>query len=259
MATRQFRPYPYQKEKTPVHSLTRIVPATMLAAAIVLSAAACSSSGGVTSLSGTPDQIVQKAVNDLKAATSLQISGNVVSSGSNIKIDLTDVAAAGCKGTITLAASSSSGSALSGTADLIEVNNIVYMKLDQSFFENLSLPSSLFSGVAGKYIKVTSKSELADLAQLCDASTLASGFDNEDTGFVKDGTATVNGQPTEAFKQPTHSGSGIVYISQSSTPEIVRLQGPSNQGQVNFTNYNAPATITAPAASDVIDGSKFGL
>ncbi len=114
-----------------MHSLMRSVPASMLAAAIAVSAAACSSSGsgssgtsGVTSLSGTPDQIVQKAVNNLKAATSLQISGNVVSSGSNVKLDLTDVAAQGCKGTITLASvSSSTNSSVSGTADLIEVDS----------------------------------------------------------------------------------------------------------------------------------------
>jgi hypothetical protein len=242
----------------------------MLAAAIVVSAAACSSAGSggsggsatssASSLSGTPDQIVQQAVNDLKAATSLQISGNVVSSGTNVKIDLTDVAAQGCRGTLTLASSASStGTALSGTADLVEVDSTVYMKLDESFFKNLSLPSSLFSEVTGKYIKVTAKSELANFAQLCDPSSLASGFDKEVTGFVKDGTATIDGQATEAFKQPTHAGSGIVYISQSSTPEIVRLQGPASEGQINFTNYNAPATITAPPASDVIDGSQFGL
>jgi hypothetical protein len=245
----------------------RTVPASVLAAAIALSAAACSSSGSsgsgtssAVSLSGTPDQIVQKAVNDLKAATSLQISGNVVSGGSNIKVDLTDVANQGCKGTITLGAGNSSGgTAVSGTAELIEVSSTVYMKLDESFFKNLSLPSSVFSQVSGKYIEVTSKSDLANFAQLCDPSTLASGFDKEVTGFVKNGTATINGQPTEAFKQPTHAGSGIVYISQSSTPEIVRLQGPANEGQINFTNYNAPATITAPPASEVIQGSKFGL
>jgi hypothetical protein len=252
-----------------VASLMRIVPASMLAAAIAFSAAACSSSasGGsgtpsVTSLSGTPDQIVQRAVNDLKAAKSVQISGNVVSDGTNIKVDLTDVAAAGCKGTITLAASSSgtsSASAVSGTADLVEVDSTVYMKLDESFFKNLSLPSTVFSAVNGKYIEVNSKSELANFAQLCDPSNLASGFDKEVTGFVKDGTATINGQAAEAFKQPTHSGSGIVYISVSSTPEIVRLQGPSNEGQINFANYNAPATITAPPASEVVQGSKFGL
>jgi hypothetical protein len=251
----------------------RIVPASMLAVAIAASAAACSSSGSggsgtsgatspsgtVTSLSGTPDQIVQKAVNNLKAATSVEISGNVVSSGSNIKLDLTD-ATAGCKGTITLVSvSSSNNSTVSGTADLIEADSIVYMKLDQSFFKNLSLPSSLFTAVTGKYIKVTTKSELADFAQLCDPSSLASGFDKEITGFVKNGTGTVNGQAVESLKQPTHAGSGIVYVSQSSTPEIVRLQGPSNEGQIDFTNYNAPVTITAPPASEVIDGSKFGL
>jgi hypothetical protein len=256
-----------------VPSLMRIVPAGLAAVAIALSAAACSS-GGSSGSSGpgtssadasafngmTADQIVQKSVNDLKAAKSLTISGNVVSSGTSIKISLTDVAAQGCQGTIGLASSSTSaGSSMSGTADLVEVGDVVYMKLDQSFFSNLGLPSSLFTTITGKYIKVTAKSELANFAQMCDASTLASGFDKEVTGFVKDGTATIDGQPVAAFKQPTHAGSGIVYISESSTPEIVRLQGPASEGQINFTNYNASSTITPPAASDVLDGSKFGL
>jgi hypothetical protein len=250
-----------------VPSLLRVVPASVLAAAIAVSAAACSSSGsgtsGATSLLGAPDQIVQKAVSDLKAATSLHISGSVVSSGTNVTIDLTDVAARGCKGTIALdsgASSSSTGTALTGTADLVEVNSTVYMKLDESIFKNLSRPSSLFkSDVTGKYIEVTAKSELANFAQLCDASTLASGFDKAVTGFVKDGTATINGQATEAFEQRAHAGSGIVYISSPSTPEIVRLQGPASEGQINFTHYNARVTITPPPASEVIDGSRVGL
>jgi hypothetical protein len=250
-----------------VPSLMRVVPVGVLAVAVALSAAACSSggsSGSATSaaspLAGmTPDQIVQKAINNLKTASSLEINGNVVSSGTNTAIDLVDVAAQGCKGTIELSSGSSSATGSSGTADIIEVDSIVYMKLDESFFKNLSLPSSDFSEVTGKYIKVTSKSELADFAQLCDASMLASGFDKQDTGFVKDGTATINGQATEGFKQPKIADNGVAYISVSSTPEIVRLQGPPGEGQINFTNYNAPVTITAPPASEVIDGSKFGL
>lgn len=258
-------------------SLKRTVPVGVLAAAIALSAAACSSGGssgtagtagstgsgttGASSLAGmTANQIVQKSVNDLKAATSLQISGNVVSSGTSIGLDLTDVAASGCKGTVSLHSSASaSSSSMSGTADLVEIDSTVYMRLDQDFFKNLSLPSSLFGAITGKYIKVTSKSELANFAQMCNASTLASGFDKEVNGFVKDGTSIIDGQPVEAFKQPAHAGSGIVYISESSTPEIVRLQGPASEGQVNFSNYNVPATITAPPSSEVIDGSKFGL
>jgi hypothetical protein len=255
-----------------VPSLLRIVTASLLAGAIALPMAACSSGGSsgpgtssATPVPGTPDQIVQQAVSDLKAATSLRINGSVVSQGTNITIDFTDVAAHGCQGTLALAAGAASsgaavsGAAVSGRADLIEVNSTVYMKLDKSFFKNLGLPTAVFSEVTGKYIKVTSTSELANFAQLCDPSTLASSFDQELTGFVKDGTSTIGGQATEAFKQPAHAGSGIVYVSASATPEIVRLQGPGGEGQVTFSNYNAPATITAPPASDVIDGSKFGL
>jgi hypothetical protein len=250
-----------------VPSLLRTVTASLLAGVIALPVAACSSGGSsgpgtssAGSLSGTPDQIVQQAVSDLKAATSLRINGSVISQGTNITIDFTDVAAHGCQGTLALAASaSSSGAAVSGLADLVEVNSTVYMKLDKSFFKNLGLPTAAFSEVTGKYIKVTSTSELANFAQLCDPSTLAGSFDKELTGFVKDGTSTVDGQAAESFKQPAHAGSGIVSVSESATPEIVRLQGTGGEGQVDFTDYDAPATITAPPASDVIDGSKFGL
>jgi hypothetical protein len=250
-----------------VPSLLRIVTASLLAGAIALPAAACSSGGSTgpgtssaTPAPGTPDQIVQQSVSDLKAATSLRINGSVVSQGTHITIDFTDVAAHGCRGTLALAASAaSSGAAVSGLADLVEVSSTVYMKLDKSFFRNLGLPTAAFSEVTGKYIKVTSTSELANFAQLCDPSTLASSFDKQLTGFVKEGTSTIDGQAAEAFKQPAQAGSGTVYVSGSATPEIVRLQGTGDEGQVSFTDYNAPATITAPPASDVIDGSKFGL
>jgi hypothetical protein len=250
-------------------SLLRGVPAGLLAAAIALSIAACSSGGSsgsatpsASSLSGTPDQIVQKAVNDLKTASSVQISGNVDSAGTNTVLDLTSVGAQGCKGTIMIhqtAAAASSSKAESGSVDLIEVGGTVYAKLGDGFFNNLGLSASDISQVTGKYVKATAKSDLAGFAQLCPAPFLAADFNKQDTGFVSDGTATINGQATEAFKQPAADDNGIAYISVSSTPEIVRLSGPGSYGQVNFTNYNAPATIAAPPASDVVDGSKYGL
>src|SRR6202035_2408819 len=108
-------------------------------------------------------------------------------------------------------ASPTNSTALSGTADVIKVHSTVYMKLDEIFYNDLRLRRRLFSQVGGKYIEVTPNSELANYAQLCDAPTLASDFDKEVTGLVKDGTATINGQATDAFKQPTQAGGGIVY------------------------------------------------
>jgi hypothetical protein len=245
-----------------VPSLHRLAGAGALAAAIVMSVTACASSSSSTSaLAGlSPDQIVQKSVADLKAASSVRITGKVVSSGQNIAVDLTDVAAQGCQGTIGLAAGATSTSkAVSGTADIIEADSTVYMKLSEGFFTSAGLPASAFSDVSGKYIKLSSGSDLASFAQLCNPSTLSAAFAKQDTGFVKAGTATINGQPALAFKQPKDSSNGTVYVSQSATPQIVRITGPAGQGSINFSDYNAHTTITAPPASEVIDGGKFGL
>ena len=242
-------------------SLNHLAGASVLAAA-VLSATACGSSSSSTSaLAGmSPDQIVQKSVADLKAASSVRITGQVVNSGQTITLDLTDVAAKGCQGTIGLAApATSSSKAVSGTANIVEADGIVYMKLSNSFFTSAGLPASEFSQVSGKYIKLASGSNLASFAQLCNPSTLSTAFAKEDTGFVKAGTATVNGQPTLAFKQPKNPSNGTVYVSESATPQILRIAGPAGQGSIDFSDYNASVTITAPPASQVIDGSKFGL
>jgi hypothetical protein len=245
-----------------VPSLTRLAGTSAIAAATILSATACgSSSSSPSALAGlSPDQIVQKSVADLKAASSVRITGKVVSSGQAVAVDLTDVAAQGCQGTIGLAAgATSTSSTTSGTANIVEVDSTVYMKLDESFFKSAGLPATDFSAVDGKYIKLTSTSDLASFAQLCNPSTLAGAFAKQDTGFVKAGTATINGQPALGFKQPKNASNGTVHVSQSATPEILRIAGPANEGSIDFSDYNAHATITAPPASEVVDGSQFGL
>jgi hypothetical protein len=245
-----------------VPSLTRLTGAAALAAAICAAVGGCASSSSSSApLSGlSADQIVQKSVADLKAASSVRLTGTVVSSGQAITIDLTDVAAHGCQGTIGLASAASSGAkTVAGTATIVEVGSTVYMKLDKLFFTSAGLPASDFSSVDGKYIKLTSTSDLASFAQLCDPSTLAGAFAKQDTGFVAAGTATINGQPALGFKQPKNASNGTVYVSDTATPQIVRIAGPASAGSVDFSDYNAPATITAPPASAIVDGSQYGL
>jgi hypothetical protein len=245
-----------------VPSLHRLAAVCALAAVTAMSASACASSSSSTApLAGlSADQIVQKSVADLKAASSVRITGKVVSSGQNIAVNLIDVAAQGCQGTIGLtAAATSTSKAVSGTADIIEVDSTVYMKLSESFFTSAGLPASDFSDVSGKYIKLASNSDLASFAQLCDPSTLSTAFSKQDTGFVSAGTTTINGQPALAFKQPKNPSNGAVYVSQTATPQILRIAGPAGQGSIDFTDYNAHAAITAPPANEVVDGGKFGL
>ena len=257
-------------------SPVRIVPAGILAAVIILSTAACDSPGSARSggsgpsatsatsgrsatpapLAGlTADQIVQKALKDLAAASSVRITGELPSQGGSIAIDITDAAPASCEGTIALASTGASGSA---TAAITKVDGTAYVKLNQSYLENLHVPAWESAELNGKYIKSTSSSTIADISRLCVLSTLVNAFtQGGDTGFAEAGTVTVEGQPALALTQPNATVGGTVYVSDTAVPKILSLQeSGSQEAFLDFTNFNAPVTITAPPAADMFYGTN---
>jgi hypothetical protein len=118
-----------------VPSPMRVVPTGALVAVIAVSGAGCGSGGagpsaprtsGASPLAGlTPDQIVQKAVNDLAAASSVRIVGKQEGSGQDVVTDLTDVRGQGCRGTMTSAITGSASpttGAGNGTITIIELH-----------------------------------------------------------------------------------------------------------------------------------------
>ena len=255
-------------------SLMRIVPAGILTA-IILSTAACSSAGSLRSVdsgpsgksgkSGTPaaraplagltaDQIVQKALKDLAAASSVRITGQLPTQKGTVAIDITDVAPASCQGTIALASTGASGSPM---AAITKVDGTAYVKLNQSYLNSLHVPASESAELNGKYVKSTSSSTIADLSHLCVLSTLVNAFtQGGDTGFVEAGTVTDEGQPALALTQPNATDGGTVYVSDTASPVILSLQQTAGQlAFLDFTNFNAPVTITAPPAADMFYGT----
>jgi hypothetical protein len=255
----------------------RIVPAGIFGAAIVVSAAACgsaSSSGSLTSagsrtpggspLAGlTADQIVQKAVNDLAAASSVRIVGKQDSSGQDVVTDLTDVHGQGCRGTMTSAITGSASpttGAGNGTITMIELHGTAYAEFTQNYLKSMGVPASILTEMDGKYVKVTSTTTLSGFDPLCNPSDWAKGLDAEVTGFVRAGTATVDGQPALALTGPKSGADGTVFISESSTPEILSFHAlAANQGSFSFSDYNARVNITAPPAADIADSNPLGI
>jgi hypothetical protein len=251
----------------------RIVPAGILTAAIILSTAACSSAGSSRTLDSGPsgesrtsaapgplagltaDQIVQKALKDLEAASSVQMTGQAPSQQGNVAINITDVAPASCQGTIALASTAASGSAM---AAITKVDGTAYVKLNQSYLKRLHVPAWESAAVNGKYIEATSSSAISDISHLCVLSTLVNAFtQGGDTGFAEAGTVTVEGQPALALTQQNSTDGVDVYVSDSAIPEILSFGDTGGQEAVlDFTNFNAPVTITAPPAADIFYGTK---
>jgi hypothetical protein len=251
----------------------RIVPAGILTAAIILWTAACSSAGSFRSVDSGPsgesgtsaspaplagltaDQIVQKALKDLAAASSVRITGQLPSQAGNVAIDINDVAPASCQGTIALTSTGASGSAM---AAITKVDGTAYVKFNQSYLASLHVPAWESAEVNGKYIESTSSSEIADISHLCVLSTLVNAFTQSgDTGFAEAGTVTVEGQPALALTQPNATDGGTVYVSDSAIPKILSLQATGGpEAFLDFTNFNAPVTITAPPAADIFYVAK---
>jgi hypothetical protein len=123
--------------------------------------------------------------------------------------------------------------------------------------------SAAIALVDGRYLMTTtSDKNAAGMASLCDVSqmlTSGSGLSAGTTSAAKGPVSTIDG--TQVLELKGSDGSGI-YVTDTSRPELVQAFAPKGarggSGKLTFT-VNAPVTLTAPPASQVIDGSQLGF
>jgi hypothetical protein len=222
--------------------------------AVCLAAAGCGGGGSSDALSGlTAQQIITKSANDLKAQSSFHISGTAAEDSENIGLDFSYLRGQGCEGTLSLGSK--------GSLALIVIGNTVYIKPDTQFWKSFggSQANSVLPIVGGKYLKTTKgDSTAADFTQFCNADSLASSF-TKPTDVVKGAMTTINGQ--QALELKDQSKGGVLYVTNTSSPQVLRVTGDQsgNSGQIDFTDYGQSVTLTAPPASDVLNGSQYGF
>jgi hypothetical protein len=250
----------------------RVAAAALTGAAVLGAATACSSSGspaasstsataGTTASSGaqgsplaglTADQIASRATANLKTVSSVHVNGTVKSSGQNIALNLT-LGTQGCTGTM--------GITGEGSFILLKIGQTLWIKPDDTFWKHAAgsdASSAVMSLLSGKYIKPSAKgSSLASIGALCDPAQFAKSFGGNMTGMVKGTTTTIAGQPALQIKDTSDPASA--YVTVSAHPEFLRLAGGGADGQLDFTQYNAPLHLTPPPSAKVLDGAKYGF
>ena len=231
-----------------------------------VSVAACSSSGGSaststsSSASSTADplsgksgsQIASEAISNLKAAPSFTLKGTVIQTGSTLGVNLAYKAGQGCEGTVTQAGK--------GSFDLVVIGSTVWLKPDNAFWRSYagSNASQVIALVGGRYLKgTTSNASTAQFAELCNSKSLVTSMALP-TSVSKGKVTTLNGQQVLPLTD-TAKGS-TMYVTDTSTPQIVQIVGtkPGSAGKVTF-EVGAPVTLTAPPASEIVDGASFGF
>ena len=225
---------------------------TALCAILSLAVAGC---GGSSSSSGngvadkTPAEILAATKTASDDATSVHVSGSIVSDKSPITLDMNLLANKGGRGKL-----SESGLAF----ELIQINGTVYIKGSADFYKHIG-GNAAAQLLQGKWLKAPSSdanfaslSQLTDLRQLVDQTLTSHG------SLKKSGTTTVNGQKVVGITDTTKGGT--LYIATTGKPYPIEItKGGSGGGQIVFDSWNGPVTLAAPAnAIDVAQLQSAG-
>ena len=225
------------------------------ASATSSSASASASPARTAKLTGTAaTALVTKAVANPKAAPSVVVKGNGVSTGTagqTVSFDLTLVQKAGCQGTI--------AQSKTETFQLVETGGSVWLKPSNAYYASLKISKAALALVADKWIKVKSTdTQIGDLPKICSFSGL---FGSLKTPTGASYVATPTTYQGQHVYEVTQSGQqGYAYVTNTTTPMLAKLAEPgSTGGVITFTVYSTPLTITAPSPAESIDGSALGI
>jgi hypothetical protein len=222
---------------------------------LVLIAVAIAGCGGSSSSSGngvadkTPEEILAATKTASDKATSVHVSGSIVSEKSPITLDMNLLAGKGGRGKL-----SESGLPF----ELIQVGGSVYIKGSAAFYKHIG-GSAAAQLLQGKWLKAPSSdanfaslSQLTDLRQLVDQTLTSHG------SLKKTATTTINGQKVIGVTDTTKGGT--LYIATTGKPYPIEIsKGGSGGGKITFDRWNSTVTLAAPAnAIDVAQLQSSG-
>ena len=225
----------------------RVVP-LLLAAAV---AAGCGGGSGGGTTNRTPvkpaRQALAAAVHAARRATSVHVSGRLVSGRTPLALDLTLARGKGAKGAVTQ----------SGVSfDLVQMNGRIYIQGSNAFWQRYAPTAAAL--LRGHWISAPAgKGPFAQLAPLTSASKLFALVEASHGRLVNDGLRTFDGEKVTQIRD-TSDGSKL-YVAAVGTPYPVALVGGRKHSadQLRFDRWNAQVSLSAPQRA--IDISQLGV
>jgi hypothetical protein len=191
----------------------------------------------------TADQIASKAIANLKAASSVYLTGSGKYAGQAFTFNMS-LTPKGCDGTVALPPTK-------GTFVLLVVGKSVWIRPSNQFWESEGVPSAELSQVSGKYVAVTGSAakQISGIDVLCTPKDFADNFGGAVTGLVTAGTSVIGGQPAVEVKD--RADSAFMDVSISAKPEVLRIDAPGT-ANFSFSHYGARVTLNPPPPGEVI-------
>jgi hypothetical protein len=218
----------------------RIPSAAALLVGLALLPAALTSCGSSSKGNGiaakTPTEIVAAAKVLADKATSVHVSGSILSGGAPITLDMHLLASKGGRGKL-----SENGLGF----ELIQIHGTVFIKGSPAFYRHVAGPAAA-QLLQGRWLKapastgsLASLASLTNLQQLVDTTLAAHG------SLVKGASTTVDGKKVIAITDTAQGG--MLYVAAEGPPYPVAIsKSGSGSGKVSFEDWNGPVSVTAP-------------
>jgi len=197
------------------------------------------------------DQVVAKAVAELKAVPSFTMAGTVTDSSGTYNVNLSYKKGSGCQGTVAQPGK--------GSFAMVVIGATAWVKPDDAFWKANagSQAAAAIALLAGRYLKgSTSNASVASLTKLCDVKSLASSL-TEATGVAKGPVTVMGGQ--RVLPLTDKAKGGTLFVTDANPPRILQLSNSKADRSGKLTFSYTPVTLTPPPASQTVDGSKLGF
>jgi hypothetical protein len=215
--------------------------AALALVAVPLAGCGSSSSAGNGVASKTPAEIVAAAKAAADGASSVHVSGSIVSAGSPITLDLELVSGKGGRGQISEGGLSFNLILLDGTA---------YISGSPAFYSHFGGPAAA-QLLEGKWLKAPSRTgNFSTLGSLTNLSELLDTALTDHGTLAKGPTTTLGGAHVLSITDVAHGGT--MYVSTTGRPYPLEItKSGAGGGTISFDRWNAAVTLAAP--KDAID------
>ena len=220
--------------------------AAILTMLLVVVAAGC---GGGTKTNGEETKSAAQVVADAQRAavnaSSVHIRGHITDNGTPLTIDLTLVKGKGGKGSL-----SERGAGF----QVIRLGDVIYVKGSAAFLKRFA-GAAAASLLHDRWLKAPATSgRLAALSPLTDAEQLFKAALGQHGKLANRGATDFEGRQVVQIEDTTQGGK--LYVAATGDPLPVALRGSAQQGSVDFSDWNADATVEAPKGA--IDLNALG-
>ncbi|MEU8568308.1 hypothetical protein AB0C51_08055 [Streptomyces pathocidini] len=203
-----------------------------------------------------PQKIETKALKAVEGATSVRLSGSVVSQGRTYRIDMRLKQGERGGGVGEVATKDS-------TFELLRVGDALYLKADADFWahqhsgEARKSDNSAADKLEHKYVKVPSgDSAYQQLSGFTDMELLLEGLLGLHGRLTAGDRDSVGGVRTVRVEAGNKGEGGALDVSLEGTPYPLRLQRAGGAGELELVDWNEDFTLKPPSKDDIVDYGK---